>query len=339
MKKVKNDDFWVSIYECFFISAHVIAVHEDFGKSREDYEAKEYGFEDFDEMKTAIQESIDWLHRLSSSVRAASSSGENKGAKDFPLLADPEDADSEDLTPRLIDFYSEIVKREFPALTEVFRKRLAQSIVLRRKRILYRKSTHEIWAMQQDTNLRNSSQKLQPPQTTPKESFSSDNERKMGKPAVQVNAAGTKFTGPVLQPERLEGIKDQQQIQKDIEPYKWLEHMQAEHAMRWHCVARDHSPSVFLSQDDFKTHMQTEHSDKFKDELLDYIAASSACPLENVFNNHCPFCGQPAVNMAIHVGDHLRYLAVLTLPSFEDKANDTKPEQFCGSWSQGLAPR
>lgn len=135
-------------------------------------------------------------------------------------------------------------------------------------------------------------------------------------------------------------------MQKDLDPYvclfdpcdasqelfptskEWLEHMRTEHAMRWHCVARDHDPLIFLSQEEFKTHMQTDHPGTFEDEILDYIAASSARPLENVFNDDCPFCGESPANVTVHISDHLKYLAPYTLPSFEDENDNADQKSF-----------
>ncbi|KAI9739333.1 MAG: hypothetical protein M1834_007546 [Cirrosporium novae-zelandiae] len=104
--------------------------------------------------------------------------------------------------------------------------------------------------------------------------------------------------------------------------------MRTEHAIRWDCGARDHDPSVFFSQEEFKTHMQTNHPGIFEDEILDYIAASSVRPLENVFNEDGPFCGEPPMNVTMHIGDHLKYLAFYTLPFLNESRGTIKRPVF-----------
>jgi hypothetical protein len=162
--------------------------------------------DDFNEANNAIQESIDWLHRLSNSIRKASSFGQNERAKKFPLT-DPDDPTSADLTPQWINLYLGTINREFPALAENLRMRLARSIVLRRKRILYRQSRHQRWAIQQESYLRKAPEKIQVPLIAPKVTSDGSKKAPEVKPLAQRLYAPSRFTATTLQPERLKTTK------------------------------------------------------------------------------------------------------------------------------------
>lgn len=143
---------------------------------------------------------------MSNSIRKASSLGQNQRAKKFPLT-DPDDPDQKDLTPQWIDVYSGTIKREFPGLAEGLRKRLAQSIVSRRKRILSRRSRHQRWALQQESDTRRgASEAIQIPQkivqTTSADSVTGREEIKPAAPATRTNAP-SQLTATTLQPELL----------------------------------------------------------------------------------------------------------------------------------------
>jgi hypothetical protein len=162
--------------------------------------------DDFNEVNNEIQESIDWLHRLSNSIRKASSLGQNERAKKFPLT-DPNDPTLTDLTPQWINLYLGTINREFPALAENLRMRLARSIVLRRKRMMYRQSRHQRWAIQQESYLRKAPEKTQVPQITPKATFASPKKAPEVKPLAKRLYAPSRLTATTLQPERLKTTK------------------------------------------------------------------------------------------------------------------------------------
>jgi hypothetical protein len=193
----------ISIY-----TAHSFSVQEDCQVEPQAWVAcnLEIAAGDFNEMKVAIQESIDWLHRLSNSIRKASSYGQNERAKNFPLT-NPDDPTSKDLTPRWIELYSEIVKREFPGLAGNLRSRLARSIVLRRKRIMYRQSRNKRWAIQQESYLRKDPKKMVVPQIAPNTAPSSAQDSLKTKPLTQRSYAYSQLTATTLQPERLMRLK------------------------------------------------------------------------------------------------------------------------------------
>lgn len=200
----------MSIYEYSCIFTQVLAVYEDLKNPRKACEIDEDEIESLDEVENAIQESIDWLHRLSNSIRKASSFGQNKRAKDYRLLAGTADEDSSgiiqgDVAPQLIKIYTLVIKRDYPALGEVLRRRLAQSIVMRRKQIMYRQSRNEEWAIQQESHLQGTPKRLQPPQPTSGQSFPRNNKKEGTETAEHLKVARTQLTATTIQPEKLKG--------------------------------------------------------------------------------------------------------------------------------------
>jgi hypothetical protein len=94
--------------------------------------------------------------------------------------------------------------------------------------------------------------------------------------------------------------------------------MRTRHLMRWHCVAKPHTaPIVLEREEEFIEHMKTEHPGKFRDDQLPFIAESSSHPKDPTFDD-CPFCTETPTNLEDHVGQHLRGLALRSLPWPED---------------------
>ena len=87
---------------------------------------------------TAVAEDISILHKLSNTIRTASAESHNlKAATNFEIR----DADGNNLGQLFKDvFAASLLKREFPDADERIRARLASAMLLRRRRILYRKS-------------------------------------------------------------------------------------------------------------------------------------------------------------------------------------------------------
>jgi hypothetical protein len=96
--------------------------------------------------------------------------------------------------------------------------------------------------------------------------------------------------------------------------------------MRWHCVAKPHTAPVVLEHEEkFIEHMKTEHPGKFRDDQLPFIAESSSHPKDPTFDD-CPFCTETSTNLEDHVGQHLRDLALRSLPWPEDDEQDSQQE-------------
>lgn len=135
-------------------------------------------------------------------------------------------------------------------------------------------------------------------------------------------------------------IDDRDHVTKDLHPYvcladqcndalelfpskhEWLAHMKTRHLMRWRCMQKAHSaPIVFEEEEHFKNHMRTVHTGRFREEQLPVIAESCSHPQELAFE-YCPFCSATSSDIEGHVGDHLRDLALLSLPWPEDGLGD-----------------
>ena len=87
---------------------------------------------------TAVAEDISILHKLSNTIRTASAESHNvKAATNFEIR----DADGNNLGQLFKDeFAASLLKMKFPGASERIRARLASAMLLRRRRILYRKS-------------------------------------------------------------------------------------------------------------------------------------------------------------------------------------------------------
>ena len=87
---------------------------------------------------TAVAEDISILHKLSNTIRTASAESHNvKAATNFEIR----DADGNNLGQLFKDeFAASLLKIKFPGASERIRARLASAMLLRRRRILYRKS-------------------------------------------------------------------------------------------------------------------------------------------------------------------------------------------------------
>lgn len=100
-----------------------------------------------DQLLQSIHESIDWLHRLSNLVRKASFGNQRQRADRFRL----QDSDGNDLTERLTQYFTALISREFNSVPDSMVQRLAASMVMRRRRIMYRRSQQRKWNLQQQT--------------------------------------------------------------------------------------------------------------------------------------------------------------------------------------------
>ncbi|OJJ44497.1 hypothetical protein ASPZODRAFT_18687 [Penicilliopsis zonata CBS 506.65] len=90
---------------------------------------------------SAIAKDLTLLHRLSNTIRKASRESQNlRAAADFRI----EDDEGNDEGPAWrINFAAEIIRRKWPLCDEFLRERLATAMLLRRKRVLYRRFRHD----------------------------------------------------------------------------------------------------------------------------------------------------------------------------------------------------
>lgn len=91
-------------------------------------------------MVTNISEEISLLHQLSNTIRKASSERHNlKAATCFEI----KDEQGNEIGPLFMNLFAmDIIRRRFPDCDEVLRGKLAAAMLLRRKRILYRRSRY-----------------------------------------------------------------------------------------------------------------------------------------------------------------------------------------------------
>jgi hypothetical protein len=164
----------------------------------------------------SIAESIDWLHRLSNSIRSASILGQNERAEKLPLNED-DDPKGPDRTPQWIEFYCAMIKREFPGIEDIVRKRLARGIVSRHKRIKYRLSRQERWKLEQEKQSLSVSKIIRMPQDMTETKSPSDHKLGSGnvpeRNMVKMRAsAPSQLTATTLQPHILQKSRSASRI-------------------------------------------------------------------------------------------------------------------------------
>ncbi|RAK81851.1 uncharacterized protein BO72DRAFT_420696 [Aspergillus fijiensis CBS 313.89] len=114
---------------------------------------------------------------------------------------------------------------------------------------------------------------------------------------------------------------------------QWLKHMQ-DHALRWRCNSKSHGLSTFLSRDRYIDHMRQAHQGAFSDAQLRVLADRNARAVEPLFES-CPLCGSGDTSQAgtiiEHIVGHLRYLALQSLPPYEDEGSESSAAEIASS--------
>ncbi|CAJ0544969.1 Ff.00g084820.m01.CDS01 [Fusarium sp. VM40] len=95
--------------------------------------------EDFDNALDELRNDITLLHKTSNTIRQASRESQNIKAAEVFQIRDDEGNNAE---PFLRHLFSNYIRDRFPRTTEDIRERLADTMLLRRKRILYRKERY-----------------------------------------------------------------------------------------------------------------------------------------------------------------------------------------------------
>jgi hypothetical protein len=124
----------------------------------------------------------------------------------------------------------------------------------------------------------------------------------------------------------------------------WVAHLQA-HSTCWRCTSKAHPAVSFASEDQFFTHMRSDHSRSFTESQLPVLAKRSKVPTSMTFQQ-CPLCSYvpsdneiktvPGATQAQkdrsvsdriikHLAAHLEALAVKALP-WQDEAEDRSEE-------------
>lgn len=342
------------------------------------------GHDKIDAILSSLSSCLDWLHRLTILISLDGFSRRNARAFAFPL----KDALGNDATPVLEQLFYHRITRDFPTIAGKLRDRLISTMLLRHRRILYRRSRQaKLVPLTPGPALRPAqSNRLPGPalasrhtvlEKMPRQSTavlsgvaSSRYTPTTGEPEASRHVvstpsrvskacsiamtSGNEDLIPKLPHETLSGSdfvcpyccfilpvaigRDRNawtaHVMKDLDPYvctffpcaygedifststDWLSHEQS-HSMRWYCAAKKHKSDIFVSQDDFISHMKAKHPGTFEDELLPLLADHSKHPSKRIFDA-CPFCGEVGVeqgsSLEDHVAHHLQYLALLSLP-------------------------
>lgn len=96
----------------------------------------------------SIRQTIDWLHRLSNIVRKAGFASQNEKAAAF-VIRDDSGEEGTDITESLRCCFQALIRRDCKDINDALVDRLAQTMILRRKRILYRRKRQRRWAVPQ----------------------------------------------------------------------------------------------------------------------------------------------------------------------------------------------
>lgn len=359
-----------------------------------EFQTEPVGYEKIDAILSSLSTSMDWLHRLANMIRRASTSRQNANANTFPL----KDAQGNDATLVLTQLFEFRIKRAFPKVAVDIKDRLVSTMLLRRRRILYRRSRQAKLAPRP---AKPAPKRVKPTHSAPYAVSRLDipermpHETKAPMPSVRApsGTASTQYTATTVEPEAYRRVvstpsrvseartiampsdyKDMipwpprvadnahdficpfcclilparyaqnpdvwsAHVKKDLEPYvcvffpckhgedifgtsaEWISHEQQTHCMRWYCTTKTHRSEVYASQNEFIAHMKAEHLGKFKEPQLPLLAEHSRRPLKRIFKA-CPLCGEEGVEkgkgLEDHVAHHLQYLALLSLPLYDD---------------------
>lgn len=128
---------------------------------------------------------------------------------------------------------------------------------------------------------------------------------------------------------------------------EWLSH-QSQHAKIWNCSS-SHDLRQFSSREEYMQHMRETHMVTMTDSQLRTMANRNTRNRKPLFPS-CPLCGEEntiAESMETHIVGHLRYLALRSLPSYEEHlpelmtvSDDSRPNEGsdlqCGSTARGI---
>ncbi|KXG51570.1 Serine/threonine-specific protein phosphatase/bis(5-nucleosyl)-tetraphosphatase [Penicillium griseofulvum] len=113
---------------------------------------------------------------------------------------------------------------------------------------------------------------------------------------------------------------------------EWLKHMR-EHALRWRCNSKSHIPLIFDSRETYSNHIRDAHGAKFSEAQVRVLADKNARPIKPLFES-CPLCGVTEVtngNLEDHIVGHLRFLALKSLPPYEDEVAEFSDTESASS--------
>jgi hypothetical protein len=104
-----------------------------------------------EELLESIHQSIDWIHRLSNSVRKASAVNQNARAASFRLEDYPTNSTNLLSEPHVRAIFEKKIRMISDGLHEEWVQRLVDTMVTRLRRILYRRSRQARWSFPEIT--------------------------------------------------------------------------------------------------------------------------------------------------------------------------------------------
>ncbi|RMJ18505.1 hypothetical protein CDV36_001785 [Fusarium kuroshium] len=292
------------------------------------------------EMLQSIHESIDWLHRLSNLVRKASFANQNRRAKEF-RLRDSEGRESEELTEAMTsglrEVYKHVIKRNTKDLEGYLADRLIETMIIRHKRILYRRSRQIRWAIAQVQHLakrvespkESRQQHLPGPvpliqEPKPLKSTPGSTVERSATPvqdrATTLNVATYRKGATPSQLSRATSAPLKQQDQMLVPPPPRAAREGKDFVCPYCCLILQSGEAwnrKAWTPEEFEEHMKTDHAGSFPDDQLPFIVEISAQPITPTLE-HCPFCSETADNLEEHVGQHLQEFALHSLPWPDD---------------------
>ncbi|CAI6097486.1 unnamed protein product, partial [Clonostachys chloroleuca] len=120
------------------------------GNLHEDSNAFDVRNDNFNLDVQAVAKEISLLYRLTNTIRRASKEGQNiKAAESYHIRDD----EGNDIEPLLKELYSHYILGKFPSIENNLRSRLAASMVLRRKMVLYRRYRYGTNSIRAEKNI------------------------------------------------------------------------------------------------------------------------------------------------------------------------------------------
>ncbi len=104
----------------------------------------------------------------------------------------------------------------------------------------------------------------------------------------------------------------------------WYKHETQEHRFEYSCNTEGHERMNDVAE--FRSHMDTEHNVKFRDDQLSSQLTMFARPTRQL-SGICPLCNQAKSRLKRHLGRHLERIALFSLP----RQVDTEDEPVSGS--------
>ncbi|KAF6827137.1 serine/threonine protein phosphatase [Colletotrichum musicola] len=116
---------------------------------------------------------------------------------------------------------------------------------------------------------------------------------------------------------------------------EWTSHLD-QHCKLWRCNSHPEK-AEFAAREDYMAHMRQDHHNTLSDSQLRALANSKRRTKSKIFPS-CPLCGKEEGDLKnsleTHIAGHLRYLAIKSLPSYEEMSSDIGSDGSSANSSQ-----